>query len=250
MIQKIMLSVIAAIYMPIALQGQESVCSLFKDLKSADGRQLIVNGELLLSKGLTALGATDCDNRYLSGSGIKYVWPTAINLSPAPTIPAEKIRQLEDAAVEADRLRSQGKIVKASAAFSGRLHLVAIGDSFPAELIFDSFENLNVMALQDPSKLPVLPICKLFEDLGAWKGKRIAVRGEFVSTSEGAWISGRCKGSFYTGQYRWPVALTYGGPAYYSNVTAFLSKPIQSSLPPAGSLQYAGQYNVVHTATY
>jgi hypothetical protein len=245
---------IIALLMAVDLYGQESVCDLFTDLKAADGRHLTITGELLISKGLTALGAADCDHRYkspvVSGSRAMHLWPTALNLRPEPTVPAEKIQQIENAAAEADRLRSEGKTVNASASFSGHLRVVAVGDDFPAELIFDSYENLSVKALPDPGELPVIPICKLFENLGAWKGKRIAVRGEFVGTDEGAWITGRCKGSFYTGEYRWPVTLDYAGPAYLSNATAFLSWPKQSSLPPAGGLQYEGRYNVVYTATY
>src|SRR2546425_607296 len=123
------------LFVAVSLCGQESVCDLFEDLKAADGRQLIVSGEL----------------------------------------------------------------------------------------IFDSFEGLKVEALSDPSEVPVIPICELFQDLAAWKGKRIAVRGESSSTSEGSWIVGRCQGSFYTNGYRWPVALDYAAPAFYSSQTAALA---------------------------
>ena len=34
-----------------------------------------------------------------------------------------------------------------------------------------------------------------------------------------AWIVGACKGEFVTDGYRWPVALTYASPAYYSQAT-------------------------------
>jgi len=107
-----------------------------------------------------------------------------------------------------------------------------------------------VEALSDPSEVPVIPICELFQDLAAWKGKRIAVRGESSSTSEGSWIVGRCKGSFYTNGYRWPVALDYAAPAFYSSQTAALVEPKRPSGPPKGWESLRGRYNVIETATY
>ena len=45
------------LFVAVSLCGQESVCDLFEDLKAADGRQLIVAGDLIISKSLAALGA-------------------------------------------------------------------------------------------------------------------------------------------------------------------------------------------------
>ena len=101
----------------------------------------------------------------------------------------------------------------------------------PAEPVFDSFENLHVEALQDPSTLAVIPICDLFQNLAEWKGKRVAVRGSIVSTFEGSWITGSCDDGFVTNGYRWPISLNYGIPAYYSSKTARLYDPKWPTLP-------------------
>jgi hypothetical protein len=104
--------------------GQESVCSLFRDLKTADGRQLILTGDLIISKGLTALGAADCDNQYrsrISGtSGPFQIWPTAVHLRPSSVVHQKQIQQLQKAAATADGLRRDGEPLSASATFAGR----------------------------------------------------------------------------------------------------------------------------------
>ena len=245
---------IAVIFTSVALYAQESVCDLFKDLKAADGRQLILTGELILSKDWTVLGAADCDYKYNSptevgGLRVSRGWPTALHLSPSAIFPAKQLQELDDAVLEADRLRRAGKVVSASAAVSGRIRLVPAA-GFPAQLIFDSIENLKVEALPDPGELPVIPICELFQNLPAWKGKRIAVRGESVGTSEGSWVRGRCKGSFYTNGYRWPVALSYAVPAYYSSSIEHLVGVKRPVIPLKGEASLKGRNNVVRSATY
>ena len=204
------------------LRGQESVCNLFSHLESSDGQQLVVTGDLIISKDVTILGAADCDNHYTSAlSGSQRVWPTALLIHPSAAVTPAQLRQIQNAAADADRLRSQGKAVSASATFSGRLRLATTGD-IPAEVDFDSFENLKVEALSDAASLEVIPICALFQNLSNWKGKRVAMRGEFVSTMEGWWISGNCQGAFVTDGYRWPVGISLGVPAYHSKETAEL----------------------------
>ena len=49
---------VALMLTTVAVRGQEPVCNLFKDLKAADGRQLIVTGELIISKDIAAIGPT------------------------------------------------------------------------------------------------------------------------------------------------------------------------------------------------
>ncbi len=220
--------------------AQEKVCDLY------DARRLILTGELLISQQLTALGAADCDHEYVSEH---YRWPTAVSLLPSPDVPPDQLQQLRNAAIEADRLRRAGKTVAASASFAGRLRVEPTKD-LPAVLIFDSMENLKIEPLPDAAELPVIPICDLFQNLSAWKGKRIAVRGEIVDTMEGSWISGRCQGAFVTNGYRWPVSLSYGGPAYYSESTAALLPKNPPSSPPKGEQAMRGRQNVVRTATY
>lgn len=207
------------------LLGQESVCALFSHLEGADGQRVMVSGDLIISKDLAVLGAADCDNRYIFR---EQEWPTALSLRPSPAVTPAQLQQFQNAGVEADRLRQAGKTVSASASFSGRVRLAESGD-FPAELTFDSFENLKIEALPDASTLTVIPICDLFQNLPARKGERIAVRGEYVSTMEGTWIVGACKGKFVTDGYRWPVALTYASPAYYSQAMARLYEANWSS---------------------
>ena len=76
------------------------------------------------------------------------------------------------------------------------------------------------------------------------------MRGEVVGTSEGSWLVGRCKGGFYTNGYRWPVSLSYAGPAYYSSSIASLTRVKQPSTPPKGFEAFRGRQNVVKSATY
>jgi hypothetical protein len=234
MIAKVIPFLSAAILSTVApLYAQESVCDLFSHLGSADGRQLVVTGDLIISKDVAVLGAADCDNRYTSRvDGDSYQWPVALSLRPSPNLSPALLRQFQEAGVEADRLRLAGKTVSASGSFSGRIQIGASGGS-PAELVFDSFESLKVEALQDPSSLTVIPICDLFQNLAEWRGKRIAVRGDLVGTGEGVWITESCEGGFVTDGYRWPVSLWYGIPAYYSSKTARLYEPRQP--PPLNS---------------
>ncbi len=227
-----------------ALHAQESVCDLFSHLASADGSQLIVTGALIISKDTSVLGAADCDNRYTSAHRS---WPAALSLRPSTSVSPDQLQQLQKAAAEADALRSQGKTVTATASFSGRIRVASVGE-LPAELIFDSFDNLKVAALPDSSSLTVIPICELFQNLASWRGKRVAVRGEFVSTMEGAWIVGECKGGFITEGYRWPVSLTYAIPPYYSREPAKLYEPKWPSPSKGETLQ--GMFDVIKTATF
>lgn len=234
------------IFTVLALHSQEPVCNLFKDLNAAAGRQLIVTGELIISKDIAAIGANDCDYEYISH---QYVWPRALRLRPSAMVPAEQLARFRDAAKEADRLRREGKTVTASASFTGRLHLDEAGD-FPAEFTFDAMNDLKVEALPDAAELPVIPICELFQDLTAWKGQRIAVRGEVTGTSEGSWLVGRCKGGFYTNGYRWPVSLSFAGPAYYASSIEPFIRVKEPSTPPKGLTDFRGRQNVVRSATY
>lgn len=242
----------AVLFMVAPLYAQESVCDLFSRLASADTRQLVVTGDLIISKDVAVLGAADCDNRYTSrlkgGFDISYQWPVALSLRPSPNLSPALLRQFQEAGVEADRLRLAGKTVSASGSFSGRIRIEASGGS-PAELIFDSFEKLNVEALQDPSTLTVISICDLFQNLAAWRGKRVAVRGNIVSTFEGSWITGSCEVGFVTSGYRWPVSLNYGIPAYYSSKTAKLYEPKWPSLANGEGLSQQRSH-AIWTATF
>jgi len=233
------------VFAPSYLFGQQSVCNLFKDLKSADDKQLTLSGELVLSGSVAVLGAADCDNKYVSE---RQIWPTGLNLRMAGLPPQDRQR-VRDLTVRTIALRQAGKVVTVSGVLSGRLHLGQAGD-FPAELTVDSVDKIEVEELPDSSQLPVIPICDLFRDLAAWKGKRIAVRGEGVGTMEGYWIGGQCKGAFFTGGYRWPVSLTYGAPAWYSGSTADLAEAKQPRAPAKNEDLFRGRNNVVRTGIY
>jgi len=248
------LVVVAFLSTAIPSHGQESVCDLFSHLESADGRQLVLTGDLIISKEIAVLGAADCDNRYQTRLGdltnFYQIWPVALLLHSSTAVTPARLMQFQEAAAEADRLRRAGKTVSASASFSGRLHLKASGDS-PAEFTFDSFENLKVQALPDADTLRVIPICDLFQNLQAWKGKRIAVRGDFMSTMEGAWIISHCDGGFVTDGYRWPVSLNCGIPAYYSSETAGLYEPQSPSLSKSNRKGVLGDSSAtITTATF
>jgi ankyrin repeat protein len=238
----------AGIILTPNLRAQESVCDLFSHLEDSDGQQVVVTGDLIISKDLTILGAADCDNHYKSAlSGSQRVWPTALLLHPSGAVTPAQLRELQNAAAEADRLRSQGKGIGASATFSGRLRLANTGD-IPAKLEFDSFENLKVQALPEVDSLEVIPVCALFQNLSKWKGKRVAVRGEFVSTMEGWWISGNCQGVFITDGYRWPVLINLGVPAYHSKETAEL---YQARWPAVSKGEnFKGMPDAIKTVTF
>jgi len=143
----------AALIAATDLHAQESVCDLFSHLESADGSQVVVTGDLIIARDLAVLGSEDCDNRYISGTGVRRRWPTALSLSPSSSVTPDQLQQFQKAAADADSLRNQGKPVSASASFSGRIKLAQSGE-LPAQLIFDSFDNLKVEALPDPGSLP------------------------------------------------------------------------------------------------
>jgi ankyrin repeat protein len=121
---------------------------------------------------------------------------------------------------------------------------------FPADLIFDTFENLKIEVLPAPQEVPVIPMCDLFQNLNAWKGKRIAVRGEAIGTTEGSWLSGQCKETFKTGGFQWPPVLTFAGPAYYSNRISSLIETDVPAKPSQSEEALRGRFSVVRTATY
>lgn len=211
-----------------ALNAQESVCDLFAHLPSSDNTHVVVHGDLLISKDRAILGATDCEHRYISHS---VIWPIALLLHPSQVVSSNDLQQLRDTAEQVAHLRTSGKVVHATATFSGKLQVVETG-SLTGELIYDSLKDLKIEVMPEPDSLQAIPICDLFKDLPASRGKRIAVKGELVGTDEGLWIIGRCKGSFYTDKYRWPVSLNYGLPAYYSTESEQIS-PAKYIPPPS-----------------
>ena len=54
-----LLALVALIFFGSPLLAEESVCDLFSHLDNTDGRQAVVSGELIISKGIAVLGADD-----------------------------------------------------------------------------------------------------------------------------------------------------------------------------------------------
>jgi hypothetical protein len=149
----------AVILLTAPLPAQVPVCDLFKDLRAADGRELIIAGELIISKDFAAIGANDCDYEYVSDH---IAWPRALRLTPSARVPGKQMALFRDAGKKADRLRQEGKSISSSASFTGRVHLEEAGD-LPGEFTFDSVTDLKVETLPDAGELPVIPICELFQ---------------------------------------------------------------------------------------
>jgi ankyrin repeat protein len=230
-----LLSIAAVIIFPYAVpaRAQQSVCELFKDLESHDGAQVVVRGELFLDGEQAALGATECETRYqsrLAGNfRAFFIWPAAIELGPSEKVPKNQLLELKNRAAEIKKLDADGQTVVAYGTFSGRLTLQK-DSSMPARLVFDAARDITVEALPEASKLPVIPICDLFQNLAAYKDQRIAVRAEIVGTTEGVWLSGRCKSNFVTDGHRWPLLLTYGAPDYFGADPAALFREDQRKI--------------------
>jgi hypothetical protein len=233
--------IVAAMLLPkLNLSGQESVCHLFSHLApQTDGRQLVLTGDLIISKDIAVLGSWECDNQYISQQTL---WPTAVLLRPSDQLSASEHQEFEKVAIKLDTLRSEGKVVNATARVAGKIKVVSKG-WLPAELVFDSFESLAIDVLPDPASLPVTPICSLFQDLRAHEGKRIAVRGELVTTMEGQWIVGRCQGAFVTDGYKWPVVLNFGRPALCSEETSKICDAQWPSKVPQNPEYMVGGYS-------
>jgi ankyrin repeat protein len=224
----------------------ETVCDLFQNLTAAGGHHLTLSGDLLLSREFAALGSPDCDNPYVSDHVIQ---PSAVRLILSASAPVEQTRQFQLAIEKAEKLRREGRRIDASGVFSGRLSVGMVGD-FPAQFSIDSIDSMKVEAFPDASELPVIAICDLFKSLESYRGQRIAVRAELVGTSEGSWLVGGCQGAFSTDGYRWPVALGYGEPSYYSSQTQHLVEPKRPKEQPKGHELYKARFSVVRTATY
>lgn len=166
-------------------------------------------------------------------------------------MPQKELSELEKWARQIAKLNADGQAVVAHGTFSGRLSL-RTDRRMAAMLTFDDARDIMVDTLPPASTLPVIPICDLFQDLGAWKGQRIAVQAEFVGTMEGAWLSGHCESGFVTDGHRWPVLLTWGAPDYFSAdpPSLFRIDESRTRLPPDVSAQLKDHHNVTATATF
>src|SRR6478735_5170942 len=136
--------IIATIFAGSFANGQETVCGLFKNLPASNGRTIILSGDLLISKDVAMLGAADCEDRYVLN---RYILPTALQLRPSQKLPPDQLQQFKDAAAKADRLRQEGRVVEASAAFFGTVKVNTSGE-VAGEFTFDAIENMTVEALR------------------------------------------------------------------------------------------------------
>jgi hypothetical protein len=98
--RKILLAVAALSLTATFLRGQDSICEVFKDLQAADGKHLIVVGELIIAKDFAALGAADCEARYatvlsIARPRVVRAWPTAVHLRPSEKVSAKQIQQFQ-----------------------------------------------------------------------------------------------------------------------------------------------------------
>lgn len=241
-----LVSICACSFVP--LHAQQTVCDLFKDLPAADGRKVVLTGDLVISKDITELGAGDCDNQYRANH---FIYPVALRLQPSPAVSPRQLADLKEASDKADALRKEGKGLAASAIVTGRMELSKGDDVDVAGILtFDSIDSIRIEELPAPEELPVVSICDLFQNLQAWKGKRIAVRGASGSTMEGSWLSGDCPDSLVTDGYHWPTTLSFGIPAWFSNQTHILAGPKSPSGTPKGYDTLKGRRSVVHTVTW
>jgi len=78
------------------IRAHESVCDLFSHLESSDAQQIVVTGDLVISKDVTILGAADCDCQYTSAlSGIQRVWQAALSLHASAAVTPGQLRQVQ-----------------------------------------------------------------------------------------------------------------------------------------------------------
>ncbi|MGP0076330.1 MAG: ankyrin repeat domain-containing protein [Bryobacteraceae bacterium] len=229
-----------AIFQTIPAHAQQSVCDLFKDLESHDGAQVVVRGELFLDGERAALAETTCGPRFRSNS-------IAIELAPSARVPRNQLAELKSRAAEIKKLDADGQTVVAYGTFSGRL-MLQTNNTIPAKLTFDDARDVTVEALPPAKTLPVIPICDLFQNLVAFKGQRVAVRAENVSTMEGSWLSGNCDSNFITGGHHWPVSISLGVPDYYGPDSSLFRIHEDRRPPNPPGLQ--SRNNVASAATY
>lgn len=206
----------------IASAAPATLCDLAKFLPAHDGERASLRGEIFAhgKLGVFAMGS-NCDTPHPLQIGM-YGWPLTIHLSlsDSPGPARESARQLQE---QFDRAAGSGKVIQAFATVTGRLETVHRGDApgfgplrkAPAQMHVAAIGDVSVAPLAKSKDLPVIPICDLFRDLQAYRGKRIRVRGVISGGMEGAWLSDyRCNNSFVTDGYRWPVSLSYSYPDY------------------------------------
>jgi hypothetical protein len=91
---KLVYLIVATVLVPkLTLYGQESGCHLFSHLApQTDGRQLVLTGDLIISKDIAVLGSRECDNQYISQNTL---WPTAVLLGPSERLSASERREFQ-----------------------------------------------------------------------------------------------------------------------------------------------------------
>ena len=80
-LKPVMCLLAVAMLVPSNLHGQESVCHLFSHLApQTNERQLVLTGNLVMSKDIAVLGAWDCEKEYISDHMVR---PIAVLLRPS-----------------------------------------------------------------------------------------------------------------------------------------------------------------------
>jgi len=203
-----------------------SLCDLFRDLKSYDGRFVHLRAELFLDQNQSA-AAANCDNSFTEES---LVWTTAVHLDPGRALAQEERNQIERIRAEAIEYRRSNKHVRITAMLDGTVetrekyswsssgegaagNAYGVRGSFPARILLTKISELQLEVMPDAKDLPVIDVCEVLSDLTSYNGKRVAIRGEIISGYHGAAMYGtRCKKTFETDGYQWPPALYFSVP--------------------------------------
>lgn len=203
-----------------ALAAQpKSLCEIIEVLTAYDGEVISLRGEILFddARGVLAIGATCEEDERLTVKN--HGWPTVVLLEADGTAATDGLANLR---TQLQNARQQGRLVRATVTANGRLSTIHSGPASsgfgpgrfaPAQIRVSALTGVDITPLPKPEELPVLSMCELFDNLRAYRGKRIAVRGYVSGGMEGAWIfDAPCKGSgFVTNGYRWPASLSLGG---------------------------------------
>jgi hypothetical protein len=106
---------------PAAPQAKKTVCELFEDLKSYDGRKFSVKGELFADGKVAVLAASECEADF---DAAMFRWPTAVHLRADPKLPPAQQRELESVVARMNAARTKGNVVTVPAVFTGRLSVL------------------------------------------------------------------------------------------------------------------------------
>jgi hypothetical protein len=162
-----------------------------------------------------------CTKRFVKmvGSGA-YVptlnaWIARLNLTMATGLDPKAERLLARTAKAAAKVERGGGFLYVTGDITGnvRTNRVSLDDPDQGPFEVTAIRNLQSTPQPPPGKLPVVSLCALFKDLTAYDAKRVAVRGQLITTMEGAWITPteQCDQRFVTKGFAWGFDLVAGG---------------------------------------